>query len=243
MNFLEKLMLGTFYSPLLGFLNNRVFMQVRPTFCREGNPQVGNDKLYENLRRSWPGGINDRADIVRYYFLYLQLKRIDEHKISGDIAELGVYKGNTAFFFSKVSPGRTLHLFDTFKGFSERDSGQFGKTETFRDVSLEDVRRLFPPGVKFYPGYFPDTAAQIEPGTRFALLHIDMDLEAPISAALEYFYPLMTPGGVMIVHDYNNIASWDRGAKKAVDRFLMGKPETVIEMPDRFGSAVIAKCR
>ena len=242
-NFLEKLTVGTFYSPLLGFLNNRVFMQFRPTFCRAGNPKVGDDELYESLRRSWPGSINDRADIVRYYFLYLQLKRIDEHQISGDIAELGVYKGNTALFFSKVSPGRTLHLFDTFEGFSERDSVQFARTKTFKDVSLEKVHSMFPRSVKVYPGYFPDTAAQIEPGTRFALLHIDMDLEAPISAALEYFYPLMTPGAVMIVHDYNNISSWDRGAKKAVDRFLVGKPESVIEMPDRFGSVVIAKSR
>jgi O-methyltransferase len=242
-NFLEKLTLSTFYSPLLGFLNDRVFIQFRPTFCREGNPQVGNEKLHDFLKRQWPGGINDRGDIVRYYFIYLQLKRIEEQNIAGDIAELGVYKGNMAVFISAVSPSRTLHLFDTFEGFSERDSVEFARSKEFKDVTLDRVKRMFPPGVRFYPGYFPDTAAQIEPGTRFALLHVDMDLEAPIGAALEYFYPLMAPGGVMIVHDYNNIASWDRGAKKAVDRFLVGKPETVIEMPDRFGSAVIVKSR
>jgi O-methyltransferase len=70
-----------------------------------------------------------------------------------------------------------------------------------------------------------------------------MDLEAPITAALESFYPLLSPGGVMIVHDYNNTRSWDRGAKKAVDRFLADKPETPIEMPDKFGSIVIARAR
>jgi O-methyltransferase len=95
----------------------------------------------------------------------------------------------------------------------------------------------------FYPGYFPESAASLKPRTRFALVHIDMDLEAPIAAALQYFYPLIYPGGAIIVHDYNNTHSWECGAKKAVDRFLADKPETAIEMPDRFGSIVIAKNR
>jgi O-methyltransferase len=93
--------------------------------------------------------------------------------------------------------------------------------------------------VQIYPGYFPETAAALNPNTRFALVHIDMDLEAPITAALNYFYPLMSPGGAIVVHDYNNTGSWERGSKKAVDRFLADKPETPVEMPDRFGSVVI----
>jgi hypothetical protein len=43
------------------------------------------------------------------------------------------------------------------------------------------------------------------------------------------------------VHDYNNISSWDHGAKKAVDCFLSDKPERGIEMPDPYGSVLIVK--
>jgi O-methyltransferase len=241
MNFLEKITLNTFYSPVAKFVNDRVFLQFRPTFCRAGNPHVGPEALHHMLTREWPGSINDRGDLTRYYFLYLQLMRIEEQKIPGDIAELGVYKGNTALFISRVAPQRVLHLFDTFEGFHSKDSDHFAKTSAFKDVSLDEVRRLLPPNAKLYPGYFPETAAKIEPGTKFSMLHVDMDLETPISAALDYFYPLVSPGGAIIVHDYNNTGSWDRGAKKAVDRFLDGKPETAVEMPDRLGSVVIAK--
>jgi O-methyltransferase len=238
----EALTLKVFYSPLMRLFNNRVFLQFRPTFCRADNPSVKGDRaLYDMLRADWK--INDRGDLIRYYSLHLQLGRIDEQKIPGDIAELGVYQGNTAVFINRVTPTRTLHLFDTFAGFSDRDSKVYADHKAFKDVALDAVKRRFPTGVKMYVGYFPDTANQIPPGTKFALVHIDMDLEAPISAALEFFYPIVSPGGVIIVHDYNNTVAWDRGAKRAVDRFLMDKPETPIEMPDRFGSVVIPKVR
>ena len=238
---LETLTLSVFYSRLMRLFNDRVFLQFRPTFCRAENPKVATEFLYDLLRADLK--INDRGDLVRYYFFYLQLQRIENQHIAGDIAELGVYKGNTAFFINRISPHRKLHLFDTFLGFSDKDSKQFAASDTFKDVSLEDVKSRFPPNVIFYPGYFPETAVAIEPGTQFALVHIDMDLEAPIAAALNYFYPLTTPGGVIIVHDYNNTRSWECGAKKAVDRFLADKPETAVEMPDRLGSIVIAKNR
>ena len=51
---------------------------------------------------------------------------------------------------------------------------------------------------------------------------------------MEYFYHKVSPGGAIIVHDYNNVSSWDHGAKKAVDCFLSDKPERGIEMPDRY---------
>jgi O-methyltransferase len=58
---------------------------------------------------------------------------------------------------------------------------------------------------------------------------------------MEYFYHKVSPGGAIIVHDYNNVASWDDGAKKAVDCFLSDKPERAIEMPDRYRSILIVK--
>jgi O-methyltransferase len=244
MSSLEKSTLRVFFSWPLALLNRRVFLQFRPTFCRAGNPRVSGsgDALYDMLAADW--GINDRGDLVRYYFLYLQLRRIEEQRIPGDLAELGVYQGNTAVFINRLCPSRTLHLFDTFAGFDERDSKTFARKDTFKDVSVDLVRSRFQNGaVEVYVGYFPETAASLKHDSRFSLVHIDLDLEAPIAAALAFFYPRLSPGGVIVVHDYNNVASWDQGAKKAVDRFLADKPECAIEMPDRFGSALIVKVR
>jgi hypothetical protein len=60
-------------------------------------------------------------------------------------------------------------------------------------------------------------------------------------SGLEYFYPRMVPGGFLIVHDYGSLA-WD-GAEKAVDTFFADKPESVIQIPDSCGSAVIRRLR
>ena len=41
--------------------------------------------------------------------------------VSGAVAELGVYKGDTAVLLNGLFPHRELYLFDTFEGFHERE--------------------------------------------------------------------------------------------------------------------------
>ena len=59
-------------------------------------------------------------------------------------------------------------------------------------------------------------------------------------SGLEYFYPRMTQGGVIIIHDCNNEFS---GSKKALDEFFLDKPETPIIIPDKSGSAIVVKLK
>jgi len=44
---------------------------------------------------------------------------------------------------------------------------------------------------------------------------------------LEYFYPKMQPGGIMLSHDYSIL----EGVRQAFTEFLSGKPEYLIELP------------
>ena len=92
--------------------------------------------------------------------------------------------------------------------------------------------------VKFIPGYFPDTTKNIDPNNRYALVHLDADLYSPQISGLEYFYPRMTQGAVIIIHDCNNEYF---GSKKALDEFFLDKSETPIVIPDKSGSAVVVK--
>ena len=73
---------------------------------------------------------------------------------------------------------------------------------------------------------------------KFAFVHLDADLYQPTLAALRYFYPRMVAGGVIIIHDYNH--NWD-GARKAVNEFVTEIPETLIEIADWQGSAMIVR--
>jgi O-methyltransferase len=41
--------------------------------------------------------------------------------IGGNVAELGVYRGDFAQYINIAFPDRKLYLFDTFEGFDEKD--------------------------------------------------------------------------------------------------------------------------
>lgn len=166
--------------------------------------------------------------------------------ISGDIAEVGVYKGGTVKFFATLS-GKLVHGFDTFCGLPIPDKVKddyyfklldMGDPVRFSDTSFEDVRDFVSdmPNVLLYAGMFPATAAPIA-DRRFSFVHIDADLYASVLAACEFFYPRMSPGGVMLSDDYG---SWTcAGAKIAMDEFFSSKPESVEKVGPNSQVAVV----
>src|SRR5262249_54122009 len=59
-------------------------------------------------------------------------------------------------------------------------------------------------------------------------------------SGLELFYPRLVPGGYCFVHDFNNPESnW--ACRRALTGFMAGRPERVVELPDKWGSAVVPK--
>lgn len=188
-------------------------------------------------------------DTVRQDMLVLLLRSVITRKIEGCFAELGVYKGLTARLIHHYVPERPLHLFDTFRGFTMRGSVQEQKAtgvrvsgQQFADTSIESVRQFVSAQndhIYYHQGYFPESVPRDLLGERFAFVHIDADLYDPIMAGLAFFYPRMSGGGLMVVHDYN---AWI-GARTAVEEFMADKPEVVIPMPDKSGSCVIVKSK
>ena len=72
----------------------------------------------------------------------------------------------------------------------------------------------------------------------FALVSIDVDLCNPTKAGLEFFYPRLTPGGVILVHDYND--DWPE-LMKAVNDFCLSIPENLIPVADADSTVMIIK--
>jgi O-methyltransferase len=188
-------------------------------------------------------------DLVRRDMLVLLIRGIIERGIEGSFAELGVYKGETARLIHHYAPERRLRLFDTFSGFDARDlseeqaqTGQAVTDGVFEDTSLETVQAYVSPrsdAIIFHKGLFPETCDEAVLAERFAFVHLDADLYQPILAGLEIFYPRLSPGGVLVIHDYN---AWE-GARRAVDEYFADKPEVPVAMPDKSGSAVVIKAR
>ncbi|MCX6270174.1 MAG: class I SAM-dependent methyltransferase [Bacteroidetes bacterium] len=184
-------------------------------------------------------------DKVRFFSWWLQVERIRREKVEGSFAELGVYQGDSAYVLHLMDPDRRFHLFDTFGGFEGSDLHlETGEAATytinhFADTSVERVRQKLGSSrsLVFHEGYFPDTTAGLEKST-FALVNIDADLYQPIKAGLQFFYPRLSRGGAIFIHDYNY--KWE-GCRKAVDEFLETIPEHLFFLPDKDGTVLIIK--
>src|SRR5262249_24120978 len=122
-------------------------------------------------------------------------------KVEGAAAEVGVFRGASAKIILEALPNKTLHLCDTFEGLPD---SQYGLDKGQYKGPLDDVRHyLNNPHTRFHKGYFPrDTGHEIE-SERFAFVHLDMDYYDGTLAALEFFWPRMNRGGVLITHDYD----------------------------------------
>jgi O-methyltransferase len=182
------------------------------------------------------------GDYARYASLALAIRRLDEERIPGVFAEVGVYRGETSRFLLRCAPERTLYLFDTFEGFPLRDREPENRDDSrFRDTSEDAVRRALGGGrnVVFRKGRFPETAAGLE-AERFAFALLDLDVFEPTVAGLEFFYPRLSAGGYLFVHDFNNPES-NYACRRAVTRFMADQPEKLVELPDVWGSVVIRK--
>jgi hypothetical protein len=201
---------------------------------------------YDAFRRAWTRGneANNGGDLTRLYLMCLNTQRVIEERVEGDFVELGVYKGNSAKILCELGKrdSRRTVLFDTFSGFDEHDLVKEGQQvrRTYADTTLTAVRQFVGDDhVTYVPGRFPDSLTVAITPSKIALAHIDCDLYEPMKAGLEVFYPLMAPGGIFILHDYSS--GWWEGAKRAIDEFLADKPERLVLMPDKSGTAIFRK--
>ena len=182
------------------------------------------------------------GDPVRYGTISLALEQIEKANIIGAIAECGVWKGYLSKFIREQNTSRIYYLFDTFEGFHQNDKDDFSDKDTrFQDTSVEAVLKYIgnTDNVKVQKGFFPSTTKGLE-NEQFAFVVLDFDKYEPTLSALEFFYPRLSKGAYVFVHDYNSPESnW--ACSRAVDEFLNDKPECVISIPDAWGSVVFRK--
>jgi O-methyltransferase len=225
-------------------------------WCREVNRR--HNVVARYLRKRWArqrcmqvppfdlaahDGIVDYRDYHRYATIALALWRVEAEAIPGALAEAGVYQGYASRFIHGLAPQRRYYLFDTFAGFHQDDLAAGVEDLRFRDTSLEEVLRTIgdTTNIEPRPGRVPETFTGLE-GERFAFVLLDMDLHRPTLSALAFFYPRLSPGAYLMVHDYHNPES-DWGCKRAVDEFMADKPEGVVELADMWGSVVFRRVR
>lgn len=187
------------------------------------------------------------VDIGRLHPLYQFLSYAI--KLDGDVAQLGVYKGgSTAVLASLVEKtGKTYHAFDTYEGLPKtktedningyKDSGK----PELADTSLESVQKYLNDYscIEYHKGYFPDTAIRSSVAEKkFCFVYLDADLYQSTKDGLEFFYPKLSKGGVIVIDDYGG-RRW-AGVKTAIDEF-MPKNKGAVLMQIAAGQAIMVK--
>jgi hypothetical protein len=197
---------------------------------REGNTDFVDDQEFLRLYYKL-------SDIIimsphRAYQLWRLAK--EANNIPGHFAELGVYKGGTAKLISTVKRSdKQFFLFDTFEGLPSSDHPTDDyPAGTFGDTTLEEVSGLFQDNdsVIITKGLFPESAKKLSEDQRFAFVHLDADLYQSNFDGLEYFYPRLSPGGVIVIDDFEH--PFCKGIQQSTEDFLKDKPEK-LEIPTK----------
>lgn len=140
-----------------------------PTMMHLGRPR------YINVMQS-----EYTNEYVRLSQLDLAIHEIKQHGIAGDVAEVGVYKGDFAAVLNQAIPERKLYLFDTFERFPSdqefADTQQRGLNHKrdFTDTNVNIVlnRMTHPDMCIIRKGVFPETATGLE-DCRFCFVSLD----------------------------------------------------------------------
>lgn len=180
--------------------------------------------------------------------------------LGGDFVECGVNKG----FMSRIVMdyldfgGRphTFYLLDTFQGFDENQltaqerekllhayehaktsgkSWEMGMYEPCYDVVMRAFSRFN--NAKLIKGSIPETLVEVK-SDRVAYLSIDMNCVGPEIAAIEFFWPKLLQGGVVILDDYGWVTH--EAQKDAMDAFARKVGTKVLSLPT--GQGLLIKC-
>lgn len=134
-------------------------------------------------------------------------------QLRGDFVECGTNTGIMSLaicdYIGFGGLDKTFYLFDTFAGIpvEQLNSAEIQAGRGVENAMYEDCFETAKANFAKYPnatlvrGKVPDTLTSV-PISEVAYLCIDMNIAYPERAALEYFWPKLVTGGVVIFDDY-----------------------------------------
>jgi len=193
------------------------------------------------------------ASVERLYALFTAVRYLSASGIPGDVVECGVWRGGNCMLaaLTLMSLGddvRDVWLYDTFSGMSEpstRDRDVYGgsaldmrgqahsaegRPTPFQFIaSLDDVKANmaatgFPDErTRYVEGRVEDTLPAERP-REIALLRLDTDWYESTAHSMRHLFPLLVPGGVLLLDDYGD---WP-AVREAVHECLDELGETLL---------------
>ena len=201
-----------------------------------------NDEEFSCTMNRFPLG-GQRRD--RKFLLWSLAKSVRD--LSGHTAECGVLHGLSSHLICSVNERHEAcchHIFDSFEGLSHPSSDDRPATETAfvwnqgdLSVGLDDVRKNLSTFefVKYYEGWIPTRFDEVR-DLRFKFVHVDVDLYQPTRNAIEFFYPRIVTGGVLLCDDFGYETC--PGARKAFDEVASQFNFSIVHLPTGQGFVI-----
>ena len=168
------------------------------------NSDAGFSSAYQSIRA------NTLVDIYRCWELWALAGQTE--KLGGGILEVGVWRGGTGALMAKRAQldeaKDPVYLCDTFEGVVKagaQDTTYKGgeHADTAQHMVEDLVRALDLKNVRILKGVFPDeTGHLVDPGARFRLCHIDVDVYSSARDVMDWIWERIVPGGVVVYDDY-----------------------------------------
>lgn len=170
------------------------------------------------------------AKAIGHFELYRMITNLP-----GQVVECGVFKATSLVRWATYrelleSPfSRAILGFDVFGAFPRHDDALDNAFAASHDavagqgLSQQEVQQVLAHkgfrNIELIAGDVVETIpayVAAHPELRIALLHIDVDVYKPTKVALETFYDLLVPGGLLVFDDYGSVA----GETRAVDELM-----------------------
>lgn len=195
------------------------------------------------------------AKQIAHWEIYKQIT-----KVPGNILEFGVYKSASLIrwaTFREIAENpytRQIIGFDAFGEFpisadaapadqrfvdrfnsSGGDGLDISETESIiNHKRFENIKLVKGDVMETLPNFL-----EANPHTRISLLHLDMDIYQPTLYVLQNLWERVSPGGIVVIDDYNDV----EGATRAIDEFIDTLPNRpkIISNPFYFKPCYILK--
>jgi O-methyltransferase len=188
------------------------------------------------------------VDMYRQWELWKLVEQVSKLS-SGDILEVGTYKGGTGTMIAKQAsvscPEAKVYLCDTFQGIVKCGENEISTRVNGQHVAdIEDVVELILKmsltNIEILTGIFPeDTQHLIPQDTVFRLCHIDVDVYQSAKDIMDWVWPRLLVHGIVVFDDYG-FTNCD-GITKLVEEMMLMDDRMYIHNLN--GHAIIIKLR
>ncbi|UCC79792.1 MAG: class I SAM-dependent methyltransferase [Candidatus Zixiibacteriota bacterium] len=154
------------------------------------------------------------VDKYRCYELWMLIPQVLH--IDGAILEVGTWKGGTGGIICQraklLDLRKNIYLADTFTGVpkaSEKDSRYVGgEHNNASEKELHELlkSRLKLDNYKLLKGVFPDETVHLISDDKFCFCHIDVDVYDSAKDIVDWIWPRLQIGGIIVYDDYGYIA-------------------------------------